>query len=150
MKRVALLALAPLLAAAPPARIEVTGTRFLAQRASEAGLETVESNRIAHAPGESCYRWEIDHKPRPGVRALRERLTLPAPAISWGGVDGNPESASKVAKNRDLADTELILPLTTGTIGNGWCVAEGDPRGRYSIEVFDGRRRLKRFDFRVE
>lgn len=139
-----------LLAAGPLPSIEVTNTRFFAERIGEEGVVSVESDVIPFDPTNSCYRWEIEHRPQPGVRALRERLVLPAPAASWGGVDGNPDSPTRVAPRRDVAETELILPLNRGSLGSSWCVAEGDPRGPHLIEVFDGSRLLHRFEFSVE
>lgn len=151
MRNAALLALPLLLAAADPEpRIDITATKFFAERIGPEGRVAVESDVIPFDPPTSCYRWEIEHKPQPGVRALRERLILPAPAGSWGGVDGNPDSATKVSARRDVAETELIVPLAKGQFGSSWCLDEGDPRGPHLIEVFDDKRLLHRFKFSVE
>lgn len=151
MRKLALLVPFLLAVTGPLPRIEVTGTKFYAERIGDDGTRVaIESTLIPFDPPTSCYRWEIEHKPQPGVRALRERLTLPAPAETWGGVDGNPDSPTRIAPRRDVAETALILPLAKGTIGSSWCIDAGDPRGRHSIEVFDGTRLLHRFEFRVE
>ena len=139
-----------LLLAAAPAPITVTDARFFSESVGPDGVAVyVESDVIAYAPEVSCYRWSLAIAPMPGVRTIRERFTLPAPAEQWGGVDRNPESPTRLSAARDAAVTDMIVPLTRGEITNGWCVTEGDPQGPHVIEVLDGARLLHRFEFTV-
>ena len=112
-------------------------------------VTTVETLRVPNVVGKSCYRWELRVPPRRGVTAVTEVMILPARPQVWGGVDGTPESPTRLSPSRRTATTPLFVPTINGKFGHGWCVAEGDPEGAYLIEVYQGRTRLRTFRFSV-
>lgn len=135
--------------AAGPA-LSVEKAEFFSDRAvDDEFVQSVATTRIPFEPGISCYRWVLRVKPGKQVVPLREILTLPAPAAHWGGVDGDPESATSLTSDRSVGTTSLLDSIDDGELSNRWCVAEGDPEGAYSIEVHTGDRLLHRFEFTV-
>jgi hypothetical protein len=134
-----------MLVAAAPVRV-VEAKFALEIMTPTGGITQVETTRIPYAVGESCYRWTIVVDPRLETRRFTERFTLPDSAKIWGDYEG---AATTVRANRKVAETVVAADLSQGVITNGWCVAQDDPAGRYKIEVFDGKRLLRRFDFDV-
>lgn len=139
-----------LAAAAVPAQpLEVLGADFRAEAVSPDGqIVSAPAERLPNLPG-LCYRWTLRVTPADRLVQVEERLELPAPATQWGGVDGNDESPTKLSEKGRVGTTPLFASLRSGEIGNGWCIAEGDPDGDYRITVsFEGRV-LHRFRFFV-
>ncbi len=128
----------------------VTGGTFESELSGDDGavVKTV-TTAIPYIPGRSCYRWTIRVKPRRGIAAVSERFTLPAEPEVWGGVENSTESGTKLSSSRRIAVTDLIVPTKTGRFDHSWCVAQGDPEGPHRIDVFQGKRLLRRFDFRI-
>jgi hypothetical protein len=145
MRNWVLLAAVPFLVSAAPVR--VVAAKLYLERTTPSGIgRLTETTRIPYEVGTACYRWVITVARRSETRKFTEKFTLPGSAPRWGDNEG---SATQVAPNREAAITEVTADLSQGVITNGWCVAEGDPAGRYKIEVFDGKRLLRRFDFDV-
>jgi len=125
----------------------VTTTNFYAESAGPDGKVTqIETTRVPYIVDTSCYRWTIAFTAGQGDRQFTERFTLPDSASSWGDTEGE---ATTVSRDRRVAVTKVFADLSEGLVTHGWCVAAGDPLGQYRIEVFDGKRLLKRFDFKV-
>ncbi len=148
MRKLAVVAILPLIVAAAPVR--VTGTMLVHESVSPNGsLVEVRTSRIPYIVGSSCYRWTIRFKASAGQRTFTEKFTLPGSATNWGGNEGKGNVQTKVSPDRAAARTPVFVNLADGMATNGWCVAEGDPAGRYKIEVYDAKRLLHRFDFDV-
>ena len=77
-------------------------------------------------------------------------MELPASPATWGGVDGNDTSPTRLSENGRVGVTPLIVALKSGRISNGWCIAEGEPPGPYRITVSQDGKPLARFDFTIE
>lgn len=133
-------------AAAEEPRVKVLGHDFVVQATDQSGRRAeLRTERVPNRAG-ICYRWSLRVKPEARIATILERFELPAGAPAWNVADG---STTIVSADGRSADTTLQLPLALGEIGNGWCVAEGDPEGRHSITVSAGGRVLHRFDFVV-
>jgi hypothetical protein len=139
----------------------VTATHFLAMDPTRGEAGIVETRRIPHRPGASCYQWVIAVAPESRRLAIRELFELPAPAEQWG-TDPNPftevttevttdlsNQFTAVAADRSRAVTQIDESLDDGLLTHGWCVAEGDPAGLHRIRVFVGERLLHQFDFEI-
>jgi len=86
---------------------------------------------VPNAAG-TCYGWLLRIAPAAGERQFEERLILPAAASHWG------EDGSKVAADGRTATTRIVAKSKAAAIDNAWCVAEGDPDGRYEFVVSQG------------
>jgi hypothetical protein len=126
-----------------PVAIKVIEASFVQQDLGGGTYRVFPTTRIKYDPGKSCYSWLLRVEPQNAEVAITERFTLPAPATHWGNPDSN------VSVDRSEASTELNESLDDGVLTNGWCVVEGDPIGKYVIDVFHGGRRLHRFTFEV-
>ena len=130
--------------------VTVKAARFLSNVTDGKGrTRATETRTIPYRVGTSCYSWEILIEPRDTFTVVEERFTLPAPARQWGGVDAGANGTTSVNEDRRIASTTLGVEAGGDTITHGWCVAPGDPRGPYRIEVYDDTRLLHRFDFTV-
>ena len=137
------LALAFALAQALP--VVVLKTEFIVFEQHDPEGTAVSTRRVPYRPDSSCFAWILRVEPAPRRVAVREVFTLPAAPKSWGV----SAESTQVSNDRRRAETDLDDDIADGMIGNEWCVAEGDPLGRYRIEVFEGARLLHRFDFAV-
>jgi hypothetical protein len=136
-------------AAAAAQPIAVLKADFRAETVSPDGqLLSASVTRLPNIPG-LCYRWTLTVEPSDRVVRLVERFELPAPAQQWGGVDGNDESPTKLSEQGRVGTTPLFVSLRSGEIGNGWCIAEGDPDGIYRITVSYEGNVLHRFRFTI-
>ncbi|PSJ40610.1 hypothetical protein [Allosphingosinicella deserti] len=126
--------------------IRVLGADFFASDSEHPGSAPVSTRQIAHRPGSSCYEWVVRVMPVARSVTVREVFRLPSAAPQWG-VD---PARTQVSDDGRESVTEIAEDLSDGMISNGWCVAEGDPVGRYRISVFDGDRLIQRFDFEVQ
>jgi len=126
-------------------------TEFLVAITGSNGATRVErSNSVPLIPGRVCYEWRIRLTSGDGLVSAREVFELPAPPALWGGVDENDYSSSQLSKDRKISETTMFYRPKDGWISHGWCVAEGDPAGPYSIKVYVGETLLHAFDFNVE
>ena len=137
------LALAFALAQALP--IVVLEADFVAFDQREPEVTAVSTRRVPYRPDSSCFAWILRVEPASRRVALRELISLPSAPKSWGV----SAESTRVSKDRRSAETDLDDDIADGVISNEWCVADGDPVGRYRIEVFEGPRLLHRFDFAV-
>lgn len=136
---------ASLASVSPP--IVIRGARFLSEMTGDDGRTiTTETTTIPYRVASSCYRWVLEVEPRQSDRTLSEVLVLPTAPAEWGI---EPGDRTIVDPSRRLASTEISVAMSDTVISNAWCVAPGDPQGRYSVAVFDGRLLLHEFDFTV-
>lgn len=112
--------------------------------------QTVHSSVVPLLPERACYEWRIRIGSDEKLVKATEVFTLPGAPKQWGGVDENSYSASQLSGDRTVAETTLFFSPTDGWISNGWCVADGDPVGQYSIKVHVGDRMVHEFSFTVE
>jgi len=56
----------------------------------------------------------------------------------------------KITNNRRTSITEVFVVPENGWIENVSCVAEGDPEGEYSINIYIDEKYIQRFDFKVK
>lgn len=73
---------------------------------------------------------------------------LPKAPVLWSG-ENEEYSPHRFSADRTTAIAEAFALLGDGWIGNDWCIAEGDPLGPHSIEVFTEERLARRFEFEV-
>lgn len=88
------------------------------------------ATRLAMLPGRT-YGWRVHlHTTRKDV-TWQERLTLPSAPRQWGVT----EHVSLSPDRRTATTTLPHAPITDGVVDNYWVFSEGDPLGRYEIEV---------------
>lgn len=95
---------------------------------SDGSVELRPDMSMPYAVGGTCYGWNYRYGETAPPKVVEEKLILPGPASEWGGGD-----MTKVAPDRASAVTRV--PVIGGEASNQWCVAAGDPPGRYTIEV---------------
>ena len=125
---------------------EVLSDHFFVTSAAAPQSEPVETTNVPYRPGSSCYHWAIAVEPEPRSLTVREVFDLPGPAERWNSA---PSELTLVRPDDSGAITEIQESLEDGLITHGWCVAQGDPVGRYRIRVFVGDQLLREFGFNV-
>src|SRR3546814_16515545 len=93
--------------------------------------------------------WRIRLAEAPPVVRVREVLKLPEAPAFWSGED-DPYSTHVFSADRTTATTEEYKAPEEGWISSDWCIAEGDPLGAHSIEVFIEDALARRFAFEVK
>ena len=116
---------------------------------SEGNQQSVfQSDLVPLIPNRVCYGWRIRLAGAERLVRFKEVFSLPAEPEFWG--EENDEfSTSKISENRTISVTEMFIPMQDGWIDHNWCVADGDPIGKHSIEVHINGQFAKRFDFQV-
>jgi hypothetical protein len=128
-----------------------TDVEFLVSVTGADGVTHTEpSNVVPLIPDRACYEWRIRLEFGDQLITATEVFALPAMPKQWGGVDGNEYSSSKISGDRKVSETTLFYKPKDGWIAHGWCVADGDPAGQYSIKVYVGDRLIHEFEFRAE
>jgi hypothetical protein len=130
-------------------KFSVEETEFLVFLFDAHGNEVVtHSNNVPLIPNRACYGWRIQLAGVDGLIKFREVFTLPEEPNFWGG-EINEYSPNAISKDRHTSVTEKFSILKNGWISNSWCVAEGDPEGKYSMDVYILGEFIKRFNFNV-
>jgi len=111
--------------------------------------KVIQSNRVPFDSKRSCYSWQLKLSGITGSVELREILQLPSkPQGGWPIItDGSRNITPSL--DQKSATTERTLKIIDGWVSNMWCVADGDPLGLYSIDVFLNERFIKTFKFDV-
>ena len=131
--------------------VAATDTEFLVSVTDADGVAKIHaSNVVPLIPDRACYEWRVKLGQGDKLVSVTEVFTLPAEPKQWGGIDGNEYSLSKLSGDRKVSETTMFYKPQDGWISHGWCVAEGDPTGPYSIKVLVGDRLVHEFDFTVE
>lgn len=139
----------PAIGSAQNKQFTVVDKQFLVSLVDNHGKVFVhESNRVPLIPNRACYGWRIRLSGVEGIVRFREIFSLPTQPEYWGG-EGNEFSPNKITKDRRTSVTEKFATPDEGWIGNSWCVAEGDPVGRYWMEVSINNVFVERFEFDV-
>ena len=107
-----------------------------------------QSDLVPLIPDRVCFGWRIRLAGAEGLVRFKEIFSLPAEPESWG--EENDEfSTIEISKDRMTSVTEMFVTLQDGWIDNKWCIADGDPEGKHSMEVHINGQFAKRFDFQV-
>ena len=117
-------------------------------RDHEGNQATYQSNLVPLIPRLACYGWRIRLANAKGLIKFKEVFSLPTEPEFWGG-ENDEFNPSAIAKNRKSSVTEKFAHVRDGWISHSWCVAEGDPEGKYMMEVYIEGKFVKRFDFEV-
>lgn len=131
MMRGLAIALAALLATGSAARaVDVVATDF--QVAVTHGAQTwYRTTTVPYLPDQSCYYWWVQVSDPLDMVAYTETLHLPAPAQDWG----DDTSGLDISKDGMTVSRDDEPKLDKGWFGGGWCLVEGDPVGRYTLDV---------------
>lgn len=92
------------------------------------------------------YGWKVKlNQLKPDAKVKwKEEFVLPATPKEWGGSQG------AVSKDKRTNVTEREDVPIDGWIGHAWSVAEGDPPGKYTMNVFINDTLVKTFKFQVK
>ncbi|MEO8686049.1 MAG: hypothetical protein ABI414_14565 [Devosia sp.] len=123
---------------------EVIDADFLVSSTNAAGEQVVQSTRVVPNTEGACYAWRLRLGKTKTAVEVTEVLRLPSAPENWGGSD-----PSEISSNGLNATTALSLVPEDGWITHGWCVAAGDPTGRYRIEVSSATKSLQVFGFEL-
>lgn len=127
--------------------LQVLGTDFTSRlRQPDDTVIEQSTTVIPFIPDVSCYQWTIRVDAKGPLR-IKEVLKLPAAPATWGEADNNEFSPTTTSADRMTGVTVLFMAAKAGVLTNGWCVAAGDPLGKYTIEVFHEEQSLKTFEF---
>ena len=116
---------------------------------NEGNERSIVSTLVPFLPNRACFGWRIRLADAPPLVRLREVLRLPEAPAFWSG-EGDPYSPHVFSADRTTATTEEFQAPHDGWIGNRWCIAEGDPVGAHSIDVFVDGALVQHFDFEVK
>lgn len=108
-----------------------------------------ETKNVMLVPNRVCYSWLVKLTEQDRTITLTERFELPAPPVSWGGLDNDPIASKRIKNGRRVAESPIDVDLNHGIATNTWCVAEGDPPGKYRIDIVYRGKRLHSFKFNV-
>lgn len=129
--------------------IIVEAAEFLVSVGDGAGRQrTIQADIVPFLPNRACFGWRLKLADAPPVVRYREVLQLPAAPAFWSG-EGDEYSSHRFSADRTTATTEAFAAVTDGWLGSSWCIAEGDPLGPHSIEVYIEERLARRFEFEV-
>ena len=115
----------------------------------EGNERSMEADVVPYLPERACFGWRIRFAEAPPLVRYREVLKLPEAPAFWSG-ENDAYSPHVYSADRTTATTEqFAAPDPEGWIESAWCIAEGDPVGAHSIDVYIDDRHVKRFDFEV-
>jgi hypothetical protein len=101
---------------------------------------------VPYRPGAICYEWVAFFAPEARTLTVREEVELPAAPASWGDA---PAQGTVVDAGGRRGVTEFQDSIEDSQVSRRWCVAEGDPLGRYRIRAFWGSRELADLEFEM-
>ena len=146
----AVLLAAGALLSAPVQAFSVESTVFVVSVSDGQGnARSFESNLVPYLPDRACFGWRIRLAEPPVLVRYREVLTLPEAPVFWSG-ENDAYSPHAFSADRTTATTEeFAAPDPEGWIASSWCLAEGDPTGPHSFDIYIEGELIKRFDFEV-
>lgn len=135
----------------PAAAAEVAEAEFRVSVSDGEGNEhSIRADVVPYLPGQACFGWRLRLAGSPGLVKYREVLNLPEAPTFWSGED-DAYSPHRYSADRTTATTEAFAaPDKDGWIESGWCIAEGDPAGPHTIDVYIDGRLVEHFDFDVK
>ncbi|NIA72440.1 hypothetical protein HBA54_28015 [Pelagibius litoralis] len=108
----------------------------------------IRADIVPFLPNRACFGWQIKLSDAPPVIRYREVLTLPSAPKFWSG-ENDEYSSHRFSADRTTATTEEFAAPKDGWLSSRWCIAEGDPTGPHSIDVYIDDRLARRFEFEV-
>ncbi len=116
----------------------------------EGNARSIEADLVPYLPNRACFGWRLQLAAPPALVRYREVLKLPKAPVYWSG-EHDAYSPHAYSADRTTATTEqFVAPDAEGWIASSWCIAEGDPVGPHSIDVYLDGAHVKRFDFEVK
>lgn len=116
----------------------------------EGNARSVEADLVPYLPNRACFGWRLRLGAAPAVVRYREVLKLPEAPAYWSG-EHDAYSPHAYSADRTTATTEqFAAPDAEGWIASSWCIAEGDPVGLHSIDVYIDGEHVRHFDFEVK
>jgi len=109
----------------------------------------LQSDLVPLIPDRVCYGWRIRLAGSEGLVRFKEVFSLPAESEVFWAEEIDEFNTTVISKDRITAVTEMFITLRDGWIDNTWCVEDGDPEGKHSMEVHINGQFAKRFDFQV-
>ncbi|MEO3430138.1 hypothetical protein AAFN88_14855 [Pelagibius sp. CAU 1746] len=130
---------------------EVTEAEFLVSVSDgEGNLRSVQADIVPYLPDRACFGWRLRLAGAPALVRYREVLKLPSAPDFWTG-ENDSYSPHRYSADRTTATTEeFAAPDKDGWISSRWCIAEGDPVGPHSIDVYVGDSHARHFAFEVK
>lgn len=123
---------------------------FLVLLEDRQGNETLaRTNVVPLIPGHACYGWRIRLSEELDLVHFREVFSLPEEPEFWTG-EGDEFEPNEISSDRRISITEKFVTPKDRTISNSWCVVNGDPEGKHSMEVFIDGEFVKRFEFELK
>lgn len=108
-----------------------------------------ETSEITYKVG-NRYGWSLHLQEVPGKIEVKEVFTLPGKA-TWKLEDGGGEALIEAEGSQSV--TKRVVPADlegeSRGIANGWAIAEGDPEGKYRMDIFLNDHFFKRIEFVV-
>jgi hypothetical protein len=92
------------------------------------------------------YGWRLRVKTNQPTVRWKEEFRLPVAPKTWGDL----ENGQKIAKDNKTCITERTEAPKDGWIEHTWPELEGDPRGRYLMNVYVDGKLARTFKFSVE
>ena len=99
-------------------------------------------------PDRSCYGWRIKVSSSDALIRFREEFMLPSEPKHWSD-ERNEFATKRIVDERRTSITNRFIKPDKGWVENSWCVAEGDPEGKYSMKVYFNDQFIKLFEFEV-
>jgi len=116
----------------------------------EGNQRSIESDIVPYLPDRACFGWRLRVTDAPRLVRYREILKLPHAPAFWSGED-DEYSPHVFSADRTTATTEeFAAPDADGWLSSSWCIVDGDPVGRHSIDVYLQDALVRHFDFEVK
>lgn len=127
----------------------VEGPYFYFSVTSENGsLREIRSRVVPNVPRHVCYGWRMRLQNSAKLVQFTEEFSLPSEPDYWSN-ENNSYATNAISNDRKKSITKRFVLPQDGWIGNGWCVAKGDPNGTYSMKIFVSGVAIKEIDFEV-
>lgn len=94
------------------------------------------------------YGWMITYEPKLARSVWREELILPEPPMVWGGAVGDP--SIHISSDGRVFVRKFETSGDEGEVYGTFEIAEGDPVGKYIINVYLGEKQIKTFEFFIK
>jgi hypothetical protein len=106
------------------------------------GVAVLKSTRIVPLELGVMYGWRLQLTNKAAAVRVKQILTLPAPPQTW---DTNADV--RVSANRKVATVERMQEPVRGWIAEIIRVADGDPEGKHTLQIFVDDQPVTNFQF---
>ena len=136
MKRLLALVLATLATPAIGEPLKVLETQTFVGLLNPDGTEEIrQATAFPLIPARVCYGWRIRLGGNNKLVKATEVFTLPGSPQDWGDIESDQFSPTKLSADRKTSTTTQFYTPEGGWIQHQWCVAPGDPAGKYVMSV---------------